>query len=62
MRKTLVAVLFVICGIGSGADSVVIPLVDPADPIRISALGLQFVDDIHPVMLVDLERNETDGG
>jgi len=59
MRQTLVAVLFVVCGVGSGADAVVIPLVDPADPVRITNARLEFEDDIRPVMSVELE-NKTD--
>ena len=59
MRQTLVAVLFVVGGIGSAADSLVIPLVDPADPVRITNARMDFVDDVHPVMIVELE-NETE--
>ena len=58
MRPLIIASVFVFCGIGTSADSVVIPLVDPADPIRVVGGRIEFVDDTHPVMLVELE-NET---
>jgi len=56
MRQALVAGLFVVFGVVSPADSVVIPLVDPADPVKIAGARIEFVDDIHPVMLVELEN------
>ena len=59
MRQALIAGVFVISGVVSGADSVVIPLVDPADPVRITNARLEFEDDIRPVMFVELE-NKTD--
>ena len=59
MRQALIAGVFVLSGIGSAADSLVIPLVDPADPIRIVSARMEFVDEIHPVMLVEIE-NETE--
>ena len=59
MRQALIAGLFVLSGIGSAADSLVIPLVDSSDPVRITNAKLEFEDDIRPIMFVELE-NETD--
>ena len=59
MRQLLIAGVFAFSGIASSADSVVIPLVDPADPIRIISGRMEFEDDLRPVMLVELE-NDTD--
>lgn len=56
MRQLLIAGVFAFSGIAVGADSVVIPLVDPADPIRVVSGRIEFVDDVHPVMLVELEN------
>ena len=59
MRQLLIAGALVFSGMGASADSVVIPLVDPADPVRVVGGRIEFVDDIHPVMLVEFE-NETE--
>jgi hypothetical protein len=59
MRQLLIAVMFALCGIRSAADSLLIPLVDPADPVRITNAKIEFEDDIRPVMFVELE-NEAD--
>jgi hypothetical protein len=40
----------------SGADSLVIPLVDPADPVLIGSARLEFEDDLRPVMIISLEN------
>ena len=56
MRQGFVAGFIVLFGLVSTADSVVIPLVDPADPIRIVGGRIEFVNDLHPVMLVELEN------
>jgi hypothetical protein len=56
MRYGLVAGFVVLSGLVSGADSVVIPLVDPGDPLRIVGGRIEFEDDIRPVMLVELEN------
>ena len=59
MRQLLIAGVFAFSVIAVGADSVVIPLVDPADPVRITNAKIEFEDAIRPVMFVELE-NETD--
>ena len=56
MRHGLVAVFVILSGLVSGADSVVIPLVDPADPILIASARLEFEDDLRPVMIISLEN------
>jgi hypothetical protein len=60
MRQLLIAGVFVFCGIAVGADSVVIPLVDPSDPILITSARLEFDADDRPVMIISLE-NQTGG-
>ena len=60
MRRLLIAGFVVACVASTGADSVVIPLVDQADPILITNARLEFEDDIRPVLVVSLE-NQTGG-
>ena len=58
MRHLVVAGVVLASAVALGADSQLIPLVDPADPIRITNSTLEFEDDIRPVMTLELE-NET---
>jgi hypothetical protein len=60
MRQALIAGVFVFGGIRLTADSLVIPLVDPSDPVLITSARLEFEDDDRPVMIISLE-NQTDG-
>jgi len=56
MRLCLVAGFVVLFGLLSRADSIVIPLVDPTDPILIASARLEFEDDLRPVMIISLEN------
>src|SRR5690349_1539966 len=56
MRLLSVASFIVCCAISTGADSIMIPLVDPSDPVLITSARLEFEDDIRPVLIVALEN------
>jgi len=56
MRRLLIAGFVVACVVSTGTDSIVIPLVDPSDPILITSARLEFEDDIRPVLIVTLEN------
>ena len=58
MRQLLVAGAIAASAITMRADSQLIPLVDPSDPVRITNSMLEFEDDVRPVMTLELE-NET---
>ena len=59
MRRLLVAGFVVSLASVLRADSQVIPLVDPSDPVRIVNAKIEFEDDIRPVVVVEFE-NQTD--
>ena len=56
MRRTVVAGLFVFLAISLRADSQLIPLVDPSDPILITNSILEFEDTGRSVMTLELEN------
>ena len=57
MMKPLVVAGIVLCStLFVSADSRVIPLTDPADPVRITNSMLQFDDEMWPMMTLELEN------
>lgn len=56
MRRFLVAGFVIALVMSPRADSQLIPLVDPSDPIVITNSMLEFVDDVRPVMTLELDN------
>ena len=59
MRGLLVAGFVVLLAIGLRADTQLIPLVDPADPLLITNAKIEFEGGISPIAYVELE-NQTE--
>ena len=59
MRRLLVATFVVSLVAVSRADSQLIPLVDPHDPLLITNAKIEFEGDVRPVAFVELE-NQTE--
>lgn len=56
MRILLVGLMLALTAVTVPADSQLIPLVDPADPLLITNAKIEFVDDVKPVVVVELEN------
>jgi hypothetical protein len=56
MKTVLVGLVLVVSTGWLGAESQLIPLVDPSDPLLITNSKIEFVDDVRPVVVVELEN------
>jgi hypothetical protein len=58
--RIIVIAIIVAFGIGVRANSIAIPLVDPADPVRITSANIDFSDATRAVMVIELENTTTE--
>jgi hypothetical protein len=56
MKQICLGVVLMLASAGLTADSQIIPLVDPSDPLLITNAKIEFVDDERPVAVVEVEN------
>ena len=56
MKTLLLGLAMALGAAALAADSQLIPLVDPSDPLLITNSRIEFVDDVRPVVVVELEN------